>query len=345
MPSPDHFVIIGNGPAGNQAAVTLREKDPRAKITIISDENIPFYYKPKLTEYIAGHIEEEALVARPHDFYKERDIRLRLGQSVQRIDTEKKRILLSHMEDIHYTHLLIASGARERLLPAMESYADYLHFITSFKGVMDFRDKIQQGDSFFIIGGDLVGFKFLKMLRSMSKKVTLLIYPHAFWPFTLSEDMLSIIVSQLKKTGADILARDDTDSIIPRNNKYLVTTRRGREIPVDMVFSFNGLIPSIEFAKGSGLDMDRGILVNEYLQTNVEGVYACGSCAQIFNPDINAYTTSLGWPNAEVQGNVAAANLLGAAQKIENVGRKYFDLEGVKIKTTWWEDIGDNTNP
>ncbi|MCK5349096.1 MAG: FAD-dependent oxidoreductase, partial [Desulfobacula sp.] len=110
---------------------------------------------------------------------------------------------------------------------------------------------------------------------------------------------------------------------------------------VDMVFSFNGLSPNIDFAKGSGIDIDYGILVNEYLKTNVDSIYACGSCAQIYNPTTKNYTTSIGWPNAVVQGEVAAFNLLGDHKIIESVGRKYFDLEGVKIKTTWWEDIDD----
>ena len=111
-----------------------------------------------------------------------------------------------------------------------------------------------------------------------------------------------------------------------------------------MVFSFNGLVPSVEFARGCGLDIDHGILVNETMQTNLADIYACGSCAQIYNPKINSYTTSIGWPNAVVQGEVTAMNLLGDHRVIEPVGRKYFDLEGVKIKTTWWAEVEDESS-
>ena len=110
-----------------------------------------------------------------------------------------------------------------------------------------------------------------------------------------------------------------------------------------MIFSFNGLRPNIEFAKGTGIDIDHGILVNEYLKTNMDDIYACGSCAQIYNPDIKSYSTSIGWPNAVAQGKVCAHNLLGDHKKIEPAGRKYFDLEGVTIKTNWWEDIEDDS--
>lgn len=344
MPSYDHYVILGNGPAGNNAASFLRENDKDAKITIISDENIPFYYKPGLTRYITGDLAVSDLLVESLPSYRERNIRLRLGQIVDKIDPEQKIVFLRHKENVHYTKLVIASGSRARVLPSMRGYAQCLKHITTYNEVMEFKDQIQAANDFFIFGGDLVGFKFIKMLGSMGKKVTLLIYPNAFWPFTLTHEMQTTIASNLEKSGVEIIVGDDIHRIIEKENAYVVKTVKGMEKKVDMVFSFNGMIPSVDFAKGCGLDIDRGILVNETMQTNVPDIYACGSCAQIYNPDINSYTTSIGWPNAVVQGEVTAMNLLGDHKVIESAGRKYFDLEGVKIKTTWWEDIEESSS-
>lgn len=339
MPPYDHYLIIGNGPAGNHCAAFLRENDKDSKITIISDENIPFYYKPGLTRYISGDLAASELMVQGFANYKEKNIRLRLGQIVDKIDPQKKILFLRHMEQIHYTKLAIASGSRARLLPSMRAYAGCLKHVTSYHEVMEVKDKILAAKEFFVFGGDLVGFKFIKMLSRMGKKVTLLMYPHAFWPFNLTDEMQETIVKNLAPYGVDILAKDDISEIRQTESTYLVKTLKGVEKSVDMVFSFNGLVPSVEFAKGCGLDIDHGILVNETMQTNIPDIYACGSCAQIYNPAVNSYTTSIGWPNAVVQGEVTAMNLLGDRQVIEPVGRKYFDLEGVKIKTTWWEDI------
>lgn len=344
MPNNDHYVIIGNGPAGNQAAVTLREKDRDARITIVSDENLSFYSKPGLTRYIAGNLKASELVVQKLSFYQEKKIRLRLGQKVDRIDVGEKIVYLNHKEEIHYTKLVIASGSKARVLTAMRPYAHCLKHLTCYNDVMEFKDQIQAAKEFFVFGGDLVGFKFIKMLRKLDKQVTLLIYPHAFWPFDLTDEMQQTIVSSLTRAGASVVANDDICQISKNEKGYQVVTNKGVEKQVDMVFSFNGLIPRVEFAKGCGLDIDRGILVNETMQTNVKDVYACGSCAQIYNPKINAYTTSIGWPNALAQGEVAAMNLLGDHRVIESAGRKYFDLEGVKIKTTWWEDIEDTSS-
>ena len=333
MPANDHYVIIGNGPAGNHAASTLRDNDKDAKITIVSDEAIPFYYKPRLTRYILDEIDAKALLVKQLSSYSDNRIRLRLGQPVDKIIPAEKAVSLHHKEEVHYTKLIIATGSRPRVLPTMRGYADCLKFISSYDQVMAYKDQIKQAQRFFIFGGDLVAFKFVRLLSKMGKEVVLLIYPDAFWPFSLNTEMEAAIERSLSGLSVDILVKDDIDDIIQAGTGYEVRTIKGKSKTVDMVFSFNGLIPSVEFARGCGLDIDHGILVSETMQTNEPDIYACGSCAQIYNPEIKTYTTSIGWPNAVTQGEVAALNLLGDHRVIESVGRKYFDLEGVKVKT------------
>lgn len=339
MPTQEHYVIIGNGPAGNAAAVTLRENDPDARITIISHENTPFYSKPRLLRYLAGEAGEKDLIVKSNEEYLRHHIRLRLGQQVEKIDPANQCLMFRHMETLHYTRLIIATGSRARLLPSMVPYAGCLQFVTAYQDIRGLKEKIAAGTDFFIFGGDLVGFKFVKLLTGMGKQVTLLLYPRAFWPFHLTDKMRDSIIENLAPTGADILVEDDLDAIVPVQGRYGVTTRKGVHKQVDLVFSFNGLVPEVDFARGSGLDIDHGILVDETMHTSLENIFACGACAQIYNPDIKTYTTSIGWPNAVAQGKVAAVNLLGDCQKIRPAGRKYFDLEGVKIKTTWWEEF------
>lgn len=341
MPSQDHYVIIGNGPAGNHAAAVLRKKDKDARVTIISDECIPYYYKPKLTGFITGSIPREDLLVLSLESYARENIRVRLGQKVKSVDVDSKTLHFSHMEKIQYTKLVIASGSDSRMLPSMEPYEWALKFVASYTDVMEYKDQIKNAKEIFIFGGDFVGFKFLRMLNAMGKKVSILIYPHAFWPYNLSDEILDQIVASLSKTRVQVIVKDDIKDIKGSSGAYRIKTCNGIEKKADLIFSFNGMTPNIDFIKGSGVDYDHGILVDEYLKTNVDDVYACGSCAQIYNPAVKAYTVTIGWPNAVNQGEVAALNLLGDHKVITSVGRKYFDLEGVKIKTTWWKDIED----
>ncbi len=349
MSSNDHYVIIGNGPAGNHAASILRNRDDAAKITIISDECTPYYYKPRLTGFIQGKICTDDLMVNSLDFYKKKKIRIRLGQRVERIDPDAGTLFLTHMETIHYTQLIIAAGNRSRILPSMIPFADHLSFINSYSDVMEIKDKIRQSHRFFIFGGDFVGFKFIRMLAAMDKKISVLIYPDAFWPYRLTPDMVEKIIAGLSALPSDILpesdilVKEDIFRIEKKKDGFQIFTKRGLEKKADLIFSFNGMKPDIDFAAGCGLDTDNGILVDEYLRTNIDNIYACGSCAQVYNPAIKNYSVSIGWPNAVVQGEVAALNLLGDHKIIESVEQKYFNLEGVKIKTTWWDDIEDDS--
>ena len=149
MPDNDHYVIIGNGPAGNHAAATLRQKDKKAKITIISDECVPYYYKPKLTGFIADEIVKEDLMVDSPDI---KDVRIRCGQAVERIDPDSKMLFLQHMEKIEFSKLIIASGSRARVLPTMSGYADHLKFVTYYPDVMAVKDEIRIANDFFIFG-------------------------------------------------------------------------------------------------------------------------------------------------------------------------------------------------
>lgn len=339
--SLDHYVIIGNGPAGNHAAFKLRDYDKNARITIISDECLAFYSKPKLTGYVADKISESELFIPVEPSYEDRYIRVRLGQTVERIDIDNKVLFLDHLETIYYTKLIIAVGSRARVLPLMQDYAEHLKLVGSYTDVKEYKNQINAAKDFFIFGGDLVGFRFIRQLRAMNKNVTVLIYPHAFWPYNLTDEMLESIKNSLEKQQVKVVVKDDIAGIEKNNQKYQIRTTQGGEYTADMVFSCNGLTPNIDFIKGSGIDYDQGILVDEYLKTNVDDIYACGSCAQIYNPGIKNYSVSIGWPNAVTQGELVAANLVGEHKGVESAGRKYFDIEGVKIKTTWWEGVAE----
>ncbi|MFO7750787.1 MAG: FAD-dependent oxidoreductase [Desulfobacteraceae bacterium] len=341
MSANDHYLIIGNGAAGNQAAKVLRRENREARITIVSHEDVPFYSKPRLTHYITGRIGREELIVNSLDFYREQSIRLRLGQTVEAIDPDKKEVRLKHMETVHYTRLIIASGSRGRVLPAMAPYADCLQFVTGYNDVISLKERIEKSREFVIVGGDFVGFQFVKMLRKMGKKVTLLLWPHAFWPHALTDEMARTIGENLAKTGAEVIADDNLVHIEKNKERFFLKTAGKVEKEADLVFSFTGLVPDVDFARGCGIDVDRGILVNQRMETSDKNIFACGSCAQVYNPMACTYTTSIGWPNAVSQGEVAAMNLLGHEKMASPAGRKYFDLEGVKIKTTWWQEMGD----
>ena len=107
----------------------------------------------------------------------------------------------------------------------------------------------------------------------------------------------------------------------------------------DLVGAFFGLIPNVDFLVGSGLDIERGILVDEYLRTNLPDVWAAGDCAQVYNPAIRNYWVSIGWPNAQRLGEAAARNMLGARARAEEPPANVLTYEGIKVQTAWWREF------
>lgn len=339
MPANDHYIIIGNGPAGNSAADFLRQFDVNARITIISSESFSYYYRHKLPDYIEGSVSEKDLYVRNYSFYKENNIRLRLGQVVEKIDPVEKTLFLKHMEKVHYTKLVIASGGIPDILTSMSDFSEYLHFLTTYEDALKLRPKISVAKDILVLGGDLITFKIIKMLLNLKINVSLILYTDAFWPFPLTEEMSAEIEQRLKNKGVTVLKDEQVESVSIDGTKYQVLTDKGLSKPYDLIFSFPGRIPNIKFIVGSGIDTDRGVLVDDNLRTNFEDIYACGDCAQIFNPKLNSYWVSVGWGNAKLQGKTVAENLLGDSKVIKPTPKKMLDVEGIKVNTSWWESL------
>jgi nitrite reductase (NADH) large subunit len=339
MPKNDHYVIIGNGPAGNSAADQLRERDSDARVTIISDEAFSFYYRYKLPDFIAGRISEESLKARPYTVYKEKNIRLRLGQRVERIDPDEKMLYLKHMEKVGYTKLILATGGSPRVPPSLIRFTDFFTFMTNYNDAVSIQPALTKAKEIIVLGGDLISLKFIKTLQNMNKKIHFLLSRNCFWPIDLTAKMADRISTSLKKKKIDALVDDPIAAITRQKNKLVLETGDGRKIQADMICSFLGLKPNIDFIVGSGIDTEKGVLVNEHLQTNYPDIYACGDCAQIYNPKLKDYWISVGRENAAHQGETAALCLLGAHKVIKPVARHRLNVEGIRVNTSWWKQF------
>lgn len=339
MPKFDHYIIIGNGPAGNSAAEVLRMHDDQARVSIISDEGFPYYYRHMLCEFISGKKKEDALKVKPASDYKEKNIRMRLGQRVERIEPETKTLYLKHMEKVKFTRLILATGASPHVVPSLSRFEKHFSFMSKYSDALKVKPLLSPARKVAILGGDLVSLKFAKMLSAMKKEVTFFLYKDCFYPFELTADMASAIEKHFSgkkiKTFADIFP----SRIESKGKAFEIETENGENLTVDIIFCFMGMRPNINFIQGSGIDTERGVLVDEHLKTNVSDIYACGDCAQIYNPELKNYWISVGWENAGIQGETAALNLLGESKVIKPSQKKILDVEGLKVNTSWWKEL------
>ncbi len=335
----EHFVIIGNGPAGNQAAFTLREKLPDARITMIDKESVGCYKPNLLPEYIAGKVSEEKLYVSPFELYKSKGIKLRLGQKVVDVNLENREITLDHKEIIRFSGLILALGGKPRIPEPLLPYKDLMFTLKTIADARRWIRELDKVESVLIIGGDLISFAVAKALLHLRKKVRFILNEDAFWPVRYNKEIYEQAAHQLTQKGVEVLACRKLKGMGRLSEQVLQVQVDDRKIKSGMVGAFFGLLPDVKFLAHSGLQIERGVLVDEYLNIGFEGVYAAGDCAQVYHPEIRDYWVSIGYDNAVNLGRIAALNLVGGKVQVELEPESIFFVERIKANISWWMEF------
>ncbi|MBN2419768.1 MAG: NAD(P)/FAD-dependent oxidoreductase [Deltaproteobacteria bacterium] len=332
-----HFVVIGNGPAGNEAALTLRNHAEDARVTLISKESGGCYRPHLLPGFISGRIPEQGLYVFSPSSYKEFGIKFRSGQEVTGLNLENREIFLDHREVINYDGLIIALGGKPRIPENLEVFRDLMLTLKTIHDARTWRVSLEHAESVLMIGGDLTSLSFTSHLLKMDKKVYFTLNEEAFWPMRFSRALHDEVTERLVQKGVTVLDYSRIRSMNTLPDKRVEVHTDHEAVCADVVGAFFGLVPDVGFLARSGLRIDRGILVDEYLNTGFEGVYATGDCAQVYYPEINDYWVSIGHDNAVALGKTSALNLIGEYLKAEP--ECIFNVNGFCMNSSWWMEF------
>jgi NAD(P)H-nitrite reductase large subunit len=335
----EHFVVIGNGPCGHEAAITLRERAPEARITIIGRENEPSYRPHLLPGYLAGTLVEDSLYISSYEYYKKNNIKFRCGQEVVHLDPRERFVILDHKEKIQFTGLVIAVGGTPRIPESFWSVQDSFQTLKTIGDAKHWIRLLPTIDSLLIIGGDLTSFGFTRALLQLGKRVHFVLNERSFWPIRCNEMLFDEVREKLTESGVDVLASRHIQAITRIPGSGYIVHVAGKEIGVGLIGAFFGLVPDVGFLLQSGLTIDRGVLVDEYLSAGHEAIYAAGDCAQIYHPDICDYWVSIGHDNAKALGRIAAINLVGGRVRAEVACESIYEVEGIRVNTSWWMEF------
>lgn len=303
------YIIVGASAAGSSAAETLRRSDKDAQITVISDEKLT-YSKPLLSYYLAGKLGEEQLFFRAPDFYERLGIK-RIHARAVGLYGEKNSLELSDGQKLNYDKLLLATGAAPRFpqIDGMNRAGVFgLRKLEDAQGILERLPKARLA---VVLGGGLVGLKAAAALQERGVGVTVLVdSPHVLSQM-LDESSARIFEEIFERNGVSIRTRTKPAAVLGTKRIEGVQTTSGEVFPCDVVVVGKGVDPSLELVQGTKIRTDYGVLVNDFLQTSIENVYAAGDVAQARDvlrgePWINAL-----WPCAVEQGRIAALNMLG----------------------------------
>ncbi|OQX86713.1 hypothetical protein B6D60_05655 [candidate division KSB1 bacterium 4484_87] len=331
------YVIIGAGVAGVTAAETVRKIDSDGEIVLIGKEQFLPYKRYLLTEFFCGTISKEQLFSLSCEDLKRLKITFRKGQLAKSVDFENKKVKLFHNETVSYDKLLIATGGKPRIGPALRSFEKNLQLYYSLEDILLIKEKLDSVRTCVVFGQGLSTLDLMAGLKNLKKEVIYITKkPRAFFPLLQSNS--DVDVHQfLSEKGVKIITNDRPVSVEKRDDKFIVETFNGEKLTADLVFAWDDYRPNIRFLENTKIDRKIGILVNEQLRTSVEDVYAAGDCAEIYHPKIKNYWINFGYPNAIEQGETAGKNMTGLNENYRIRETLVFHVLGKPFEARWWE--------
>jgi len=302
-------IIVGNGLAGVIAAKTLRDVDKSIEIDIFASERYNYYPRPNLIEFLAGNIPLERLFAFPKKWYEDQKIEVHLENSVTRILPEAKQVEVEEGKKEEYDTLILATGSFPSIPPFKGADKRGVFTLRTLDDVYEIIDYLEDHEKVALIGGGLLGLEIARALKLRGAEVEVVEFFDRLLPRQLDSQGASLLKAQIENMGIKVHLGITTEEILGQEAVEGLRFKGGGEIQADMAIVAAGIKPEIGLAKEAGLETDRGVVVDDHLQTSDSHIFAAGDNIQ-HNGRIWGII-----PASFDQARVAASNIWGQQKR------------------------------
>jgi nitrite reductase (NADH) large subunit len=302
----NRYCIIGNGPSGIEAALAIRQTDTTGSIDIISGSHHPYYYRPKLIDFIKEELSPEKLYIYKDEFFSSRQINQHLGQTITKIDTSNRSLTVDSGAAYQYDKLLFATGAAPFFPRIDNGQVDGVFTLRGIDDAQRIRTYCKGVRHIVISGAGLLGLETAHALSHYCENITVIETEGFLLNRQLDQAGAVLLLKLLEQKGLSFIFRDCVSSVNGNNRIESVTLKSGAIIQADVMLVSAGVRSNIKLAKDSGVRTERGIVVDNFMRTSAEGIYAAGDCCEY-----NGRCYGL-WAVAREQGRIAGLNMAGA---------------------------------
>ncbi|MFQ3549804.1 MAG: FAD-dependent oxidoreductase [Armatimonadota bacterium] len=322
MKSSYDVLIIGNSTAAIGAVEAIRGKDSEKTICLVANESEHTYSRPLITYFMAGKVEESNIYYRPLDFYQKMNVDTLLGTSVTSIDTDNNFVSFDNGDSISYGSLIIAAGGSPIQLRCEGTNLDGVFYMNTIEDARNAKEWLKTHKKAVVIGAGLTGLKTAEALSVLGIDTTVIELADRILAMNTDDEGAALVEKVLRDNNIKVLTKVSVTALEPDSSGKSVgaaVLSNKEKVECDTVFVTIGVRPRIDLVENSGIETNRGILVDKHMKTNIPNVYAAGDIAEAFDPIYQDRRVLPILPNAYIGGRIAGLNILGIESEY-NVG-------------------------
>ncbi|MGV8983452.1 FAD-dependent oxidoreductase [Clostridium sp.] len=322
----EKFLIIGNGAAGYYAADSIRKRNKKCEIEIISNEPYLTYYRPSISDGISESLKDDSFYLSPKEWYTANNITLTLGVQVEILKPEENKVLLKDGTAISYDKLILANGSENRIIPMPGIDKSGVFTLRNLKDLEAIKTKMKTSKNVIIVGGGLLGLEAAYEISKAGLNVSVVEFSDSLLVKQLDSEGSLILKTAVENQNIKVILGDSVNIINGEKTVSSVTLKSGKSLDADLVLFSTGIAPNKNIADNTNLLTNKGILINENMETNIKDIYACGDIAEFSG---RVYGN---WPAAVEMGKIAGSNAVGETKNyVPSLSAISFNAMGLEL--------------